>query len=100
MVRCRLAGERPEVGQAHWGHWVPWKDGGMLLPPWEKHLCLLPWRGLALFACRIGNKDQSGDFYLRKSCGIQGLASCQPSPAYTSIMCFIQQCAILTKKKH
>lgn len=60
---------------------------------------VLPWRDLASCACWMGNKDQSGDFYLRNSCGIQSLASCQPSPAYTTIMCFIQQYAILTKKK-
>lgn len=43
---------------------VPWKDGGALLPPWEKRFCLLPWRGLALFACWIGNKDRSGGFLI------------------------------------
>lgn len=61
---------------------------------------VLPWRDLALCACWMGNKDQSSDFYLRNSCGIQSPASCQPSPAYTTIMCFIQQYAILTKKKN
>lgn len=46
---------------------------------------------------RLEGKTIWVTFYLRNSCGIHGLASCQPSPAYTSIMSFIQQRDSLTK---
>lgn len=67
VVRCCHARERPEVRQAHQGHWAHAVLEGWYytVPSLEKMLLSPSCRGLALFTCRIGSKDQSGDFYLR-----------------------------------
>lgn len=88
--------ERPGTGPAHRaaGCAFGWEDGSAQLPPGNSIFCSLL-EGVG-FVCLL-DKAQSGDFYRRNSCGIQSPASCQPSPAHTTIMRFIQQHAFLAK---